>query len=85
MKFDMCFKNIKKIQFNIKIFKICNHINLFSESCNLSLQSNFSLNFDPLTINQVLKKKKGDAQENFYGTKILKKIIICNINNETIM
>ena len=38
MKFDMCFKNIKNMQFNGYIFKICNHINLFSKSCSLCLQ-----------------------------------------------
>ena len=38
MKFDMCFKNIKNMQFNNLIFKICGHVNLFNESCSLRVQ-----------------------------------------------
>jgi len=38
MKFDMCFKNIKKMQFNYYNFKICSYINLFGESCSIKLQ-----------------------------------------------
>ena len=38
MKLDMCFKNIKNIQFNGLIFKIYSYVNLFSESCNLRPQ-----------------------------------------------
>ena len=32
MKFNMYFKNIKNKKFNGYIFKICNHVNLFSEA-----------------------------------------------------
>ena len=38
MKFDMRFKNIKNMQFNYYVFKICSYANLFSESCSLKLQ-----------------------------------------------
>ena len=87
MKFDMYFKNIKNMQFNIQIFKICNNVNLLSESnlkLQLSLQPNFSINFDPLnnilvpykqTVSQKNKRSlqtKEKFQENFYQTKILK-------------
>ena len=37
MKFDICFKNLKNIQFNCYILKIFNNVNLFSESCSLKL------------------------------------------------
>ena len=68
MKFDMCSKNIKNIQFNIQIFKIYNTINLFSKGCSLRLQlcmyPNFSLNFDLLNnilgpYKQIVSLKKG--------------------------
>ena len=39
MKFDVRFKNIKNLQFNL-YFKIYNHVNLFSESSSLNLQLN---------------------------------------------
>ena len=38
MKFDMCFKNRKNMQFNGQILKICNHANLFSENCSFRLK-----------------------------------------------
>ena len=38
MKLDMCFKNVKNIQFIGLIFKIYSYVNLFSESCNLRPQ-----------------------------------------------
>ena len=51
MKFDMCFKNIKNMQFNGQIFKICSHVNLFSESCNLGLvTTKFVTKFCPQTL-----------------------------------
>ena len=39
MKFDMHFKNIKNMQFNNQIFKICSHVNLFNERYIRSLQT----------------------------------------------
>ena len=42
MKFDICFKNI---QFNDYIYKICSHVNLFSENCSLRLQLSLKLNY----------------------------------------
>ena len=40
MKLYICVKNIKNIQFNNYIFKICNYVNFLSENCKLKLQSN---------------------------------------------
>ena len=44
MKFDICFNNIKNMQFNDYIYKICSHVNLFSENCSLRLQLSLKLN-----------------------------------------
>ena len=37
MKFEIFVKNIKNIQFNGYIFKICSFVNFFNGSCNLRL------------------------------------------------
>ena len=65
MKFNICFKNIKNMQFNGQIFKICSHVNFFSQTCSQTLV--------PLTIYQVLTNKKKKARK-FYLTKILKEM-----------
>ena len=65
MKFYMCIKNIKNMQFNDKIFKICNHVNLFSESCSLGLQLSLWPNFGPLNQILGLYKQKEKAKINF--------------------
>ena len=63
MKFNIFFKNIKNMQFNGQIFKICSHVNFFSQTC--------SQTSVPLTIYQVLTNKQKKARK-FYLTKILK-------------
>ena len=75
MKLNMCFKNIKNIQFSGQIFKICSHVNLFNKSCNLKLQLNLQSNFG--LFNNILglykqKNKKSKKKKNL--TKILKEI-----------
>ena len=62
MKFDMCFMNM---YFNGYIFKIFNHVNLFSISYSLILQLSLKPNFGPL--NNIL---------GFYKKKRLKKNFI---------
>ena len=59
MKFEMCFKNVKNMQFNGQIFKICNHVNMLP-------------NFGSFNNILGLYKQKEKAQKNFYITKILK-------------
>ena len=76
MKFDMCFKNIENILFNGLIFKICNNVNLFSDSCSLvhnlicsqTLFLKFGLFDNVLSPYKIFKKK---VHENFNLTKIL--------------
>ena len=53
------------MQFNDKIFKICNHVNLFSESCSLGLQLSLWPNFGPLNQILGLYKQKEKAKINF--------------------
>ena len=41
MKFNICFKYIKNMQFNGQILKIYNHVNLFSKNCSLKFVAKF--------------------------------------------
>ena len=79
MKFDMCFKNIENMLFNGLIFKICNNVNLFSDSCSLvhnlicsqTLSLKFGLFDNVLGPYKIFLKK---VHENFNLTKILKEM-----------
>ena len=45
MKFDMRVKNIKNMQSNTQIFKICSYVNVFSGNFSHWIQPNLQLNF----------------------------------------
>ena len=77
MKFDMCFKNIENMLFNGLIFKICNNVNLFSDSCSLVLICSQTLSLKFGLFDNVLGPYKiflKEVHENFNLTKILKKM-----------
>ena len=65
MKLDTCFKNIKNIQFNGYIFKICSHVNLFSEDCSFRLQLSLWSNIGPFNNILDLYKQKEKSKKNF--------------------
>ena len=88
MKFDMCFKNIKIMQFNDQILKIYSHVNLFRKICSLKLQLSLQLNFVlktliPYDILGPYKQKEKHMKFLLYQN--LERYVACNIDNVTIM